>query len=96
MLTQSSQPISELWTTVYNGSDKIWIISNLTLNEFYIFRVAAVNNYGVSEHSVMDEAYLLPALTGMFFSNLSSAISDLCSCRFEQIRACPWIFPAVR
>ncbi|KAG1702093.1 Proto-oncogene tyrosine-protein kinase ROS [Nymphon striatum] len=75
MLTESSEPIDELWTNVYNGSDKIWIISNLTLSEFFIFRVAAVNNYGMSGYSVMDDTYFLPGLTVLAQRSMTNEIA---------------------
>ncbi|CAM1295286.1 sev (predicted) [Pycnogonum litorale] len=65
------------WFSVYNGSDKNWIIENLTLSDYYLFRVAAVNSYGSSAFSVQREPFFLPETHAVVAKSSSDMILQI-------------------
>lgn len=62
----------EKWVVKYRGAESHWIVTDLTSIDQYIFRVSALNSYGMSDHSPISEF-----LNSTFkFSDQSNAINS--------------------
>ncbi|XP_074649999.1 proto-oncogene tyrosine-protein kinase ROS-like [Tubulanus polymorphus] len=47
------------WVTVYNGTERKWLVDGLAPNEEFTFHVAAVNEIGWSEYSINSSVFYL-------------------------------------